>query len=203
MSDPDWQALQSTWQNQAIDLPRLQRRTLWKTWRMRVFAGMDLLAVPLLWGLSGYLYAEQKLDGLWLLWALFWCALAPWCSWWSWRLRRGTWATADQTVLGLVALQKRRAEAASRIAGWSLKGFFIGGLITIFWTVLLYYFEAPVSPATALVPAWLRGPLFTLIWLWAWAIAAHFYGQKKIREIAQLQTMLAQLSASDNARSDA
>lgn len=190
MSDNDWQALQSTWQSQPVDQPHLQRRTRWKTWRMRVFAGMDLLALPLLWGLTLYLYKAQKLDGWWLAWALFWCLVAPWCSWWSWRMRRGTWSTADTSVVGLLTLQKRRAEAALRMALWSVKVFFAGGVITIAWAILLYYFSAAV-PETS---QWFWGPLVTLIWLWAWAIAAYFYAKTKRREIARLDHVLEDLA---------
>ena len=186
----DWSTLASAWRAQPIDLESLRRASLRRARRMRLMMALDILSALLAAALAAHLYLSgaefwQRVGiGIGIV-ALTASVLI------NYRLRRGLWHAANDSVTALLKLQRERRRNAIRMVLWGplflplglLSGLLIG--------------RGPAPVATSLGwPLWLRLTLAAalIVALCAWSV---LYVRRQRRQIAVIDAHLAQMDRSD------
>lgn len=188
--DDDWSALASAWRAQPIDLESLRHASLRRARRMQLMMALDIASALLAAALAAHLY----LSG-----AEFWqrvgigigiAALAA-SVLINYRLRRGLWHAANDSVTALLKLQRERRRNAIRMALWGplflplglLSGLLIGRGATPAVTSLGW-------------PLWLRLALAAALIL-ALCVGSVLYVRRQRRLIGAIDAHLAQMDRSD------
>lgn len=188
--DDDWTALASAWRAQPVDLASLQRASLRRAWRMRLMMALDVASALLAVALAARLY----LGG-----AEFWprvgigigiAALAA-SVLINYRLRRGLWHAANDSVLALLTLQRERRRNAIRMVMWGPL-FLPLGLLS---GLLIGRGQSPAATSSGW-PLWLRLALAAAL-IAAVCVGSVLYVRRQRRQIAAIDAHLAQMDRSD------
>lgn len=188
--DDDWSELASVWRAQPIDLEPLRRASLRRTRRMRLMMALDIAfallaaALALRLYLSGAEFWQRVGIGVGIA-ALAGSVLI------NYRLRRGLWHAANDSVAALLKLQRERRCNAIRMALWGplflplglLSGLLIGRGPAL----------AVTSPGW---PLWLRLALAAALVL-ALSVGSVLYVRRQRRQIALIDRHLAQMDRPD------
>lgn len=179
----DWSALSAAWQAQPVDVDALRGAVQRRSRRMRVLMAVDVIFTLIGVAFAAYLYFN--LDGMRQRVGIGIGVLALAGSLWlNYRLRRGLWNTAGNSVVDLLKLQRQRRVNAVRMAQWGIAFLPLGLVVGVL-----------TSPG-------LKSGL--LVWLAAWKIAVLFavfvvfavgtwlYVRRQRRLIAAIDTLLAQ-----------
>lgn len=194
MSAPnnDWHDLQNVWQSQAIDLPKLQKQTLWKTRRMMLWVAVEIAMVPFLWWYTWWIWPQSST--LLKAWMLLWCALGPVITWWWWHLRRGTWHAESGNLHDLLALKQKRLQAAYRMATHSFWMLSLCGVLIVVMAVLSWFEGGIAERSTEFQLGWFVGISISILWLIAWTIGTHFYRRSKLRQLQAIKHVIAEFN---------
>lgn len=116
-SGDDWTALAAAWQAQPVDVEALRRAVRRRSWRMRLLMALDVICAVAGAGFAAYLFTQvtafwPRVGAVVGLTALAAAVLI------NYRLRQGLWQAADNSVTGLLRLQRRRCVNAVRMALW-------------------------------------------------------------------------------------
>lgn len=191
---PEWQTLMSTWQSQPVDLPKLTRATRWKTRRMMLMTAYELLSVVVIWAMTP-IYWERS--GQWPMiryWMLFWCVATPVAVWITIRMRRGMWSAADESLLGLLRLQRNRALGGVRMGRYTIASCGVLGVFTFIWLAVgLILYPPPGGDS------WYRlaSPFaFTAGWLLLFVLISLIYIRRRQEEVTKVDSLLRDLESS-------
>ena len=187
-SSEEWQEWMSTWQSQPVDAPKLRRSTRWKTYRMALTTGSEILLTLFVWALLGRYWELSGDKPLLRGWMLSWSVLTPLLGWWTFRLRRGLWRATDESVMALLRLRLDRAHGGIRMARFTLWVCAIMAVVTGPWLVAVHSDAPPPSGAH-----WSRvwGPvLFVTVWLLVYVVGSLVYLRQRRQEIAQIERLL-------------
>jgi hypothetical protein len=192
-SNEEWRDLMSAWQSQSVDVPKLKRSTRWKTCRMALMTASEILLTLFVWATllqSWEAFADKPLLRGWML---GWSVLTPLMGWWAFRLRRGQWRAADESVLALLRLRLDRARGGIRMARFTLWTCAFMAVVTGPWLVVMH-FGSHLPPGTPSHKAW-GAALFVTVWLLAFIIASLVYLRQRRREVTELELLLGKLDA--------
>jgi len=184
----DWSTLAAAWRAQPIDVEGLRRATLRRARRMRLLMLLDLLVM-----LAAFALAIH----FWRSGADFWprvgvgiggvalCAAAAI----NYRLRRGLWQAAGDSVVDLLKLQRERRRNAIRMALWGPWFVPIGALSG----VLLRRGRSSLAPA--LPSSWPSGLGLALAagLVLALGVGTWLYVRRQRRRLAAIDAHLAEL----------
>jgi hypothetical protein len=184
--DDDWSALATAWRAQPIDVDALRRAALRRARRMKLMMVLDVvlallaLALALRLLVSGADFWPRVGIGIGLA-ALAASVLI------NYRLRRGLWQAANDSVAGLLTLQRARRRNAIRMALWGPLFLPLGVLSGL----LIGRGTAPaLTPAGW--PLWLRLALAGGIMV-AFGVGSLLYVRRQRRQIAAIDAHLAQM----------
>lgn len=198
----DWQDLQTLWQTQKVDLPQLQKQTRWKTRLMQFYVALEIITIPLIWGLTWWMWSQRTPSTLWQVWMLFWCLVTPLLAWWNLRQRRGTWRAESDSLMALLQLKRKRVFVALNMARQSLRLLILCALIVVLFDLYAWFGGYLQRRSDDFFLGWLTGSSFAILWLLVWAIGSHYFGKSKQRELAQLDQLLTELQNSENSASE-
>lgn len=203
MSAPnDWQDLQTLWQTQKVDLPRLQSQTRWKTRLMTFLVGLEIATIPFVWGITWWMWSQRSPSTLWQVWMLFWCIVTPILTWWNLRMRRGTWRAENNSLMALLQLKRKRVFVVVNMAKQSLRLLIVCALLVVAFDLYAWFTGHLSNRSEDFLLGWLTGTTLAILWLLVWAIGSHFYGKSKHRELEQLDRLLNELQHSDPGQSE-
>ena len=180
----DWNALAAAWQAQPVDVEALRRAVRRRSRRMQLLMALDVACAVAGVGLALYFFTRA---------AAFWprfgsllgLAVMAAAVLINYRLRRGLWQAADNSVTGLLKLQRRRCLNAIRMALWGPLflplGMLTGVLVGRGWTPAPDGWSPPTKLALLLLALLLFG-LFSLL-----------YVRRQRRRIAAIDGLLEQL----------
>ena len=188
-SGDDWTALAAAWQAQPVnvDVEALQRAVRRRSWRMRLLMALDVVCAVAGVGLAAYLFLH--VTAFWpRVGAVVGLVVLAASVLINYRLRQGLWQAADNSVTGLLKLQRRRCVNAVRMALWGPLflplGMLIGTLVGRGWT----------TPAPAM-PGWSPSARLALLLavLVLFVLASLLYVRRQRRRIAAIDMLLQQL----------
>lgn len=188
-SNDDWQLLAATWQAQPVDLPTLRKSARWKTLRMWLVSGSEVLAMLGLYAMCLFWQPDKPRAVSIFLWC--WTLLCTVLWWLSMRRRRGTWRAKNDSVHALLELKQARARAGRQLARWSFWMAWFAILVSFAAPALLMDADKPLTWAQRYGPASVASVLLLL-----WAIGAHLYQRQRERELRDLQQLLQDLDRS-------
>jgi hypothetical protein len=190
--DDDWQGLVDTWQAQPVDLPRLRRRTRWKTWRMRAVVAGELAATLFLFVLTWWAWDRPGTTDLHRLWFAIWCVSIPFAQAFTLAARRGIWRTRDDSVSALLRLQHDRARAGERLGLSSIVICLVMLIALGAWSIAFHLQHPPADAAIAARRLWTLGAAFA--WLVGFAAVSWWYLRRQRRERAHWRNLLERIS---------
>lgn len=183
----------SAWQSQSVDVPKLKRSTRWKTYRMALTTASEILLTLLVWGILVQSWEPSANNPLLRGWMLAWSVLTPLLAWWTFRLRRGLWRAADESVLALLRLRLDRARGGIRMARFTLCACAVMALVTGPWLVVVQS-RLPALPGTPWHRVWGAALLMT-VGLLTYIIGSWVYLRRRRREVAEIERLLRKLDA--------
>jgi hypothetical protein len=184
--DDEWSSLAAAWQAQPVDVERLRRASLHRSRRMKLLMALDVICIVAAAAFAVHLLVTGA--GFWSRAgiAIGLAALAA-SVLLNYRLRRGLWHAANDSVVDLLKLQRARRYNAIRMALWGpvflplgvLTGFLIGR-------------DATIRAASAAGPSWVKLAVATGLVI-GFCIGSVLYVRRQRRRIAAIDAHLAQL----------
>ncbi len=185
----DWSALAAAWRAQPIDVDQLRRATLRRARRMQLLTALDVLVAVVALAFAVHFWrADADLwprVGVGIGVAALCAAVAL-----GYRLRRGLWQAAGDSVVDLLKLQRARCRNAIRMALWGLWFLPLGALSGL----LLRRGRSPLQLPVGWPPA-LKLALIVALLL-ALGLGTWLYVRRQRRRIAAIDAHLAQLERS-------
>lgn len=184
--EEEWSSLAAAWQAQPVDVERLRRASLHRSRRMKLLMALDVIcavaaaafAVHLLvtgagfWSRAGIAVGLAALAASVLL---------------NYRLRRGLWHAANDSIVDLLKLQRARRYNAIRMTLWGPVFLPLGAL-----TGFLIGRDATIRAASAAGPSWVKLAAATGLII-GFCIGSVLYVRRQRRRIAAIDAHLAQL----------
>lgn len=190
---PEWQALMTTWQSQPVDMPKLMRATRWKTRRMMLMTAWEILTIIFIWAMTLMHWERSAQWPMTRYWMLFWCVATPVVVWIAISLRRGTWNAADDSLAGLLRLQRDRAVSGIRMGRYTIALCGVLGVFTFAWlSIGLHLYPVPAGEP------WHRIAIpfaFTAVWLLMFVLVSLIYIRRRHGEIDKVQSLLRDLES--------
>lgn len=180
----DWNALAAAWQAQPVDVEALRRAVRRRSRRMQLLMALDVVCAVAGVGLALYFFTQvtefwSRVGSVFGLVVLAAAVLI------NYRLRQGLWQAADNSVTGLLKLQRRRCTNAIRMALWGPLflplGMLTGVLVGRGWAPAAGGWS-PLAKLVLLLLAVLLFGLFSLL-----------YVRRQRRRIAAIDGLLEQL----------
>lgn len=188
--DDDWSSLAAAWQAQPVDVAHLRRATLRRSWRMKFLMALDIVCAVVMIAGGAYLFSADAGIGARVGAAIAVGALTA-SVLINYRLRRGLWHSANDSVISLLKLQRERRRNAIRMALWgplflpfgALAGMLIGRSI-----------ESPFGSSGW--PPWLKLAVAAAAVI-VFVAGSVLYVRRQRRRIAAIDALLAQMEPSD------
>ena len=124
----DWSALSAAWQAQPVDVDALRGAVRRRSRRMQLLMAIDVVFALIAAVFAGTVYL--KADGIWPRVGVGIGVVAVVAAvWLNYRLRRGLWHAAGNSVVDLLKLQRQRRVNAVRMAQWGVAFLPLGLLV--------------------------------------------------------------------------
>lgn len=183
--DDEWHSLAAAWQAQPVDLAALRRAAQRRAWRMKLLMAFDIAAAAAGIAFAVWLFVHGSGPGSRLGAAIGIAALAG-SVLIHYRLRRGLWHAANDSLVSLLRLQRARRRNAIRMALWGPLFLPLGLLVG-----LLIGRDETTPALLPGLPLWLRLLLAAGIII-GFCIGSLLYVRRQRRRIASIDAHLAQ-----------